>query len=82
MEDILLSEVKPWLRNSKFYRNLRDEEDEDTTISIPIDKFLLQPKYNTWKQINKTLQVCNYWDVDFIPVGVVKFIYMRKCSST
>ena len=78
MEEVTLSEVKPWLRNSNLYRTLKseeEEEEEDKVVLIPSKYYLKSPKYDTVEETNKTLQVCNYWDVDYFPLGAVKFIY-------
>ena len=77
---VRLSDVKPWLRNSTVYRGyIEDEEEieEENPKAVPIEEryYCENPIYNTWQETSKTLQVCNFWDVDFIPVEVIMFIF-------
>lgn len=76
MVNIRLSEIKPWLRNSIVYRTYIEDK-KDLSKTVPIEKryYYDTPLFSKWQEVSKTLRVCNFWDVDYIPVGVVKFIF-------
>ena len=84
MEEVTLSEVKPWLQKSKLYKQFiseeENDEEEEKIVFIPREYYCELPLHDTWQETSKTLQVCNYWDVDHIPIEVIKFIF--ECEDS
>ena len=74
MIEVTLSKIQPWLQDSTLYRQYISNDEEEQTVSIEDRYYCELPKCDTCEETSKTLQVCNYWNVDYFPIEVVKFI--------